>query len=95
MNNTSNTKSLVEFFLLSGFNATKSARIITTDTIDNCCKIYAHLQKANKITNDTANYHYDILSPSDATQLVKETNNAHPLNLATFRHKVFGEPLPV
>ncbi len=95
MNNTTSNLSLVEFYHLPGLGTKETATIITTGTHDDCHKLHAHLRKANLCTGDTEGYRYTILPTADAARVLKATNAEYARDLAEFRHKVYGEPLPV
>ena len=93
MNTTSNF-SLVEFYHLPGLGTKESATIITTGTEDDCHTLHAHLRKANLCTGDSSSYRYSILPTEDADHVLHETNAEYARDLAEFRLKVYGEPLP-
>lgn len=94
MNTTSATESLVEFYHLPGLGVKEQATILTTGTREACQELSAYLRRVNLITGDSG-YRYSILPTVEAGRVVKETNEARELDLVEFRHRVYGEALPV
>ena len=95
MNNVSNTESLVEFYHLPGLGVKETATILTTGSYDSCHAVYSHHKRINVMSGDTEGYRYIILPTPEAEQLVKVTNYERAKDLAEFRNKVYGEPIPV
>jgi hypothetical protein len=94
MNNVSNTESLVEFYHLPGLGVKETATILTTGTHDSCHAMYSRHKRTNEVLGDTEGYRYIILPTADAERLVKATNYESAKDLAEFRNKVYGEPIP-
>ena len=94
MNNVSNTESLVEFYHLPGLGVKETVTILTTGSYDSCHAVYSRHKRTNVMLGDTEGYRYIILPTADAEQLVKSTNYEHAKDLAEFRNKVYGEPIP-
>ena len=94
MNTTSNF-SLVECYHLPGLGTKETATRLTTGTHDDCHTLHDHLRKANLYTGDSSSYRYSILPTEDAAHVLHETNAEYARDLAEFRLKVYGEPLPV
>ena len=95
MNTTSATESLVEFYHLPGLGVKETATVVHTGTHDSCHELYSHLRKVNLAVGDTEGYRYSILPTAEAGRVVKETNDESARDLAEWRHRVYGEPLPV
>lgn len=88
------TESLVEFYHLPGLGVKEQATLLHTGTHDSCHEMYSHLRKVNLVTGDSG-YRYSILPTADAGRVVLETNVERARDLAVWRNRVYGEPLPV
>lgn len=93
--NITSTKSVVEFYHLPGLGVKEQATVILTAPESECHERVAHLRKVNLIVGESQGYRYSVLSTDEATAVVKQTNAARDRDLAEFRHRVYGEPMPV
>jgi hypothetical protein len=93
MNNVTKT-SLIEFYHLPGLGVKEEATILMTNTLEACQAHMADQRRFNLICGDSG-YRYEIHSADKAKEIVNQTNQLRERDLAEFRHKVYGEPLPV
>jgi hypothetical protein len=90
--------SVVEFYHLPGFMQEESARLISPKAgmpKSFCQGIVAAETKLNKVTGCSSEYRYEILPLSEVFQKIAMTNGLKKRIIAEFRHKVYGEPIPV
>lgn len=92
MNNTF-TKALIEMYHLPGFNTDRSAKIDFVGTEEECEQRKLHCLEVNSVMCEDG-YEYEIMDYDAALECVRSTNHTKKVNLAIWRNKVYGEPIP-
>ncbi len=93
MNNVTET-SLIEFYNLPGLGVKEEATILMTGTLADCQSHMANLRRFNLMCGDTG-YRYEIHPSNKAQEVADQANQVRARDLAEFRNRVYGEPLPV
>jgi hypothetical protein len=85
--------SVIEFYHLPGLGTKEEATVIHTGTVESCDSLVARLRRVNAVFQD-GGYRYEVHPVDAAGAVVKAANTARDRDLAEFRHRVYGEPMP-
>jgi hypothetical protein len=87
--------SVVSLYHLPGFNTDRSAHIQFTGTKEKCRDNVTISKRLDLLQGFGMEYEYNILPVDEARAFADEKNATKERNLAIWRNKVYGEPLPV